>query len=201
MLVVLSLLQAQRRWIERLAGLMNRAAGWLYVVCAFFVTFDVIGRKFFGISSKATVELTGYMLAFGIAWGLTDALATRAHIRVDVLVTRLPVRLRVYMHALALGFLAVLSFFLVWRCWAVVHDSWLFGARDSSALTTPLIIPQGLWALGITVFFLLALVMLLEVVVSLVLGQAERVDRLLGPRTVDEETAEALGAAAMAGRG
>jgi TRAP-type C4-dicarboxylate transport system permease small subunit len=198
--MTVGVLDLSREWIERLGHLMSAAAGWLFVVCAFFVSADVIGRKFFGISSQATVEVTGYMLAFGIAWGLTDALTTRSHIRVDVLVMRLPVGLRAYMHVLALAFLAVLNLFLAWRCWAVVNESWLFGARDSSALSTPLIIPQGLWTLGITVFFLLSVVLLLEVTLLLVLGERERIDRLLGARTVEEETAEALDAAGVAPR-
>ncbi len=179
---------------------MSCVAGWLFVVAALFVTFDVVSRKFFGFSSQATVELTGYMLAFGIAWGLTDALTTRSHIRVDVLLVRLPLWARAYMHALALAFLVFLGIFLVWRCWAVVGDAWLFGARDSSALATPLIIPQGLWVLGITIFFVLAAVMFLEVLFLLVLGRREQIERLLGPRTLQEETAEALEAARMAGR-
>jgi len=195
---MLVLLDRLRVAVERLGYLMGCAAGWLFVVCAFFVTADVLGRKFLGISSKATVEVTGYMLAFGIAWGLTDALTTRAHIRVDVLVTRLPAWVRVYMHGLALLFLVLLNIFLAWRGWAVVGESWLFWARDSSALATPLVIPQGLWALGITVFAVLAALMLLEVMLWLALGQPERIERLLGPRTLAEETAEALHAAGMA---
>jgi len=197
---VLAVLDRLRAWIERVGYVMGCAAGWLFVVCAFFISVDVLGRKFFGVSSKATVELTGYMLAFGIAWGLTDALTTRVHIRVDVLVTRMPQGLRAYMHALALAFLVVLNFFFVWRGWAVVGESWMFGAHDSSAITTPLIIPQGLWAAGMTVFLFLSVTMLLEVIVLLVLGERERVDRLLGARTLAEETAEALEAAAIATR-
>jgi TRAP-type C4-dicarboxylate transport system permease small subunit len=195
---VLALVEALRRGIERAGAVMNAVAGWIFVAAAFFITVDVVGRKFFGVSSQATVEVTGYMLAFGIAWGLADALATRSHIRVDVLVTRLPLGVRAWMHALALAFLVVLGFFLAWRCWAVVGDSWLFGARDSSALNTPLIVPQGLWALGITVFFLLTVVTLAGVLLRLVRGEREQVDRLLGSRTLEEETAEALEAAGMA---
>lgn len=197
---MLALLGRLRCGIERVGHVMGCAAGWLFVFCSFFITADVLGRKFFGVSSKATVELTGYMLAFGIAWGLTDALTTRAHIRVDVLVTRMPQGLRVYMHALALVFLVILNFFFVWRGWAVVEESWMFGAHDSSAITTPLVIPQGLWAAGMTVFFLLSVTMLFEVIALLSLGERERVERLLGPRTLQEETAEALEAAAMAPR-
>jgi TRAP-type C4-dicarboxylate transport system permease small subunit len=177
---------------------MSDAAGWVYVACALFVSFDVLARKFLGVSSRATVEITGYMLAFGIAWGLADALTTRGHIRVDVLVVRMPLRLRAWMHALALAFLVTLAFFFVWRAWAVVGDSWEFGAQDSSALTIPLVLPQGLWAIGITAFSVLTTLLFIEVVVLLALGRRGDVDRLLGPRTVAEEADEAIEAAGLA---
>src|SRR5262249_42163647 len=193
----LAVLDRPRAANERFGHLMNDIAGWLFVVCALFVSFDLLAREFFSISSRATVELTGYMLAFGIAWGLCDALTTRAHIRVDVLVTRMPLRLRAFMHALALAFLAVLAFFFVWRGWAVVYDSWEFGAHDSSALTIPLVVPQALWAVGITVFFALTVLMLAEVVILLTLGRRAEVDRMLGPRTLVEEAEEALEAAGL----
>jgi TRAP-type C4-dicarboxylate transport system permease small subunit len=192
-----AILDRLRVSLDRLGGLLNVAAGWLFIVCSLFVTFDVVGRKFFGISSKATVELTGYMLALGIAWGLTEALTSRAHIRVDVLVSKMPLGVRAWMHALALTFLGVLGFFLSWRAWAVVQDSWDFNTHDSSALSVPLAYPQGAWALGITLFFALTLVMWLEVLVLLALGRSDVIDRLLGPRTLQEEASEALEAAHM----
>lgn len=191
-------LERVRFSLDRVARLMNAAAGWLFIVCALFVTFDVLGRKFFSISSKATVELTGYMLAFGVAWGLTEALTSRAHIRVDVLVTRMPLAIRAWMHALALTFLGILGFFLTWRAWAMVHDSWDLDSHDSSALAIPLIYPQGAWALGITVFFALIVVMWLEVVALLARRRGDVVDHLLGARTLQEEAAEAVEAAHMA---
>ena len=192
-----ALLQRQRHAVEIAARVMNDVAGWLFVFCALFVTFDVLARKFFAFSSRATVELTGYMLAFGIAWGLADALTTRAHIRVDVLVTRMPMRVRVWMHALALAFLVVLAFVFAWRGWAVVRDSWEFGARDSSALTIPLIVPQGLWAFGISVFFIVATLLFVEIVVLLALRRWSDVDALLGARTLIEEADEAIEAAGL----
>jgi TRAP-type mannitol/chloroaromatic compound transport system permease small subunit len=194
---LLGLLGRLRAANEHVGRLMNDAAGWLFVVCALFVSFDVLARKFLNVSSRATVELTGYMLAFGLAWGLCDALTTRAHIRVDVLVTRMPLRVRVWMHGLALAFLAVLAFFFMWRAWAVVHDSWEFNTHDSSALTIPLVVPQALWALGITAFFVLTLLMLAEAVILLTLGRRAEVDRMLGPRTLTEEAEEALEAAGL----
>lgn len=194
---VLGLLGCLREANERLGRVMNDVAGWLFVVCSLFVSFDVIARKFLNVSSRATVELTGYMLAFGIAWGLCDALTTRAHIRVDVLVTKMPLGIRAWMHGLALAFLVLLAFFFMWRGWAVVYDSWEFGAHDSSALTIPLVVPQALWAFGITVFFVLTVLMLAEVVILLTLGRRSEVDAMLGARTLEEEAEEALEAAGL----
>ncbi|MDB5383221.1 MAG: hypothetical protein JWO26_2853, partial [Rhodospirillales bacterium] len=90
---------------------MAHIAGWNYVACALFITFDIVGRSLFGFSSQATVEITGYMLAGGIAWGLAHTLAKRAHIRVDVLVNRLPPRRRAWLHILSLALLLGLAVF------------------------------------------------------------------------------------------
>ncbi len=76
----------------RAAAVMAHLAGWNYVLCALFITGDIVIRNLPGVSSAATVEITGYMLAVGIAWSLAHALATCAHIRVDLLANRLPQR-------------------------------------------------------------------------------------------------------------
>jgi TRAP-type C4-dicarboxylate transport system permease small subunit len=104
-------------------------------------------------------------------------------------------------HALALALLTFVSVLFAWRGWAVVVESWEFGAKDTSALSIPLILPQGLWALGLTAFCALPVVMLLEVILLLVLGRRDGVDRLLGPRSIAEETEEMLEAAGIAESG
>ncbi len=177
---------------------MNYVAGWNYILCAAFITIDVLCRNFGGFSSSATTEITSYMLAFGIAWGLAHALATRSHIRVDVLVNRLPIGLRQYLHAFALLLLTGLSLFIAWCAWHLVGESILFNAKDTSALAIPLVIPQGLWAIGITMLAVFAVVLLLEVVCLLATGNAAEIDKLLGPRGYQEETQEALEAVGLA---
>jgi len=177
---------------------MNYVAGWNYILCAAFITIDVLCRNFGGFSSSATTEITSYMLAFGIAWGLAHALATRSHIRIDVLVNRLPIGLRQYLHGFALLLLTGLSLFIAWCAWGLVGESILFNAKDTSALAIPLVIPQGLWAIGITMLAVFAVVLLLEVVCLLATGNAAEIDKLLGPRGYQEETQEALEAVGLA---
>lgn len=179
---------------------MNRCAGWVYIGAALFITFDVLARQFLGFSSKSTVELTGYMLAVGIAWGLGFSLVERVHVRIDVLINRLPLRLRKYLHALALLMLAVFAGFLAWASITLVRESMEFRATDLSPLSVPLALPQGLWALGICVFFVLTVLMVIEVAILLARNDGEAVDRLLGPRSYEEETQEALEAVAAAKR-
>jgi TRAP-type C4-dicarboxylate transport system permease small subunit len=163
-----------------------------------FITFDVVSRRFFGFNSQATTEISSYLLAFGIAWGLAHALTLKGHIRVDVFIQRLPSLPRACLHALALLFLAVLAWLLARRSYDVVAESIEFNARDISAASIPLVIPQGLWAFGIGVFFLLVVLRLLAVALLLATGRYEAVNEQLGPRTIEDETEEALEASGIA---
>ena len=187
-----------RQGVSRLAAVMATLAGWNYVACALFITADIIGRSVFGVSSTATVEVTGYMLAGGIAWALAHTLARRAHIRVDVWVNRLPLRLRAWLHLLSLLLLGGFAAFCAWAAWELVDESLLFDAHDNSALRVPLVLPQGLWAFGIIAFCAMIGVLLLESLLALLAGRPEELDRLLGSRTLEDETAEALEALEMA---
>ena len=177
---------------------MGYGAGWGFVLCAFFITFDVLARRFLGFSTQATTEITGYLLAFGIAWGLAHALTTRSHIRIDVVADRLPARIRQPLHIASLAALAVFVAFVAKGALDVVEESLLFGATDISVLRTPLWIPQGLWAFGIGVFLLLILLMLVESALLVLAGRGAEAEAQLHARTFDDETAEALEAVGAA---
>ena len=190
-----------RIWVAAVAAVMAHIAGWNYILCACFITFDIVARSFFGFSSKATVEVTGYMLAGGIAWALAHTLARRAHIRVDVFMMRLPLGLRAWLHLFSLTLLLGLGIFFAWSALELVDESTLFNAHDNSALRIEMIWPQGIWAFGIISFAVMALVLMLEASLSILAGEPEALDSLLGSRTLQDETEEALEAVAMAHEG
>lgn len=193
--------RALRRGVGVVASVMAHVAGWTYIACALFITFDIVARTFLGFSSQATVEVTGYMLAAGIAWALAHTLIRRAHIRVDVFANRLPVRLRAPLHILSLLLLTALGALIAWSAWELVDESALFNAHDNSALRIELVWPQGIWAFGISAFVICCVVLLLEAVLALAAGQGAALDGLLGSRTLEDETEEALEAVAMAHEG
>jgi TRAP-type C4-dicarboxylate transport system permease small subunit len=180
--------------VAALARLMGIVAGWGFVLCAFFITFEVLARSVLRVSTQSTTEITGYMLAFGLSWGLGHALTERSHVRIDMLVNRLPQPVRVPLHLLSLLALAVFIGFVANGAWDLVDESLLFNATDISLLRTPLAIPQGLWAFGLIVFLLLILCMLLENLLLALLGQPGEVERNLSSRSYDEEAQEALDA-------
>ena len=190
-----------RIWVAAVAAVMAHIAGWNYILCACFITFDIVARSFFGFSSKATVEVTGYMLAAGIAWALAHTLARRAHIRVDVFMMRLPLGLRAWLHLFSLTLLLGLGIFFAWAALELVDESALFNAHDNSALRIEMIWPQGIWAFGLISFAVMALVLMLEASLSILAGEPEALDTLLGSRTLQDETEEALEAIAMAHEG
>lgn len=181
-----------RRILEFIAHGMIMVAGWAYLATAVFITGDVVTRAFFGFSSGATTEISGYLLAFGISWSLAHTLAERAHIRIDLLVNKAPLGLRVWMHLLALLALAGLVAILCWSAANVIQETLLFNAHDLSALHIPMIVPQGLWAIGFFAFAVFAAVLTLEVVVLLALGRPAEIDALMHPFDANEESAEAI---------
>ncbi|NKC29612.1 TRAP transporter small permease subunit [Falsiroseomonas selenitidurans] len=181
-----------RRAIAALSSLMGLVAGWGFVLCAFFIAFEVLARSLLRFSTQSTTEVSGYMLAFGMAWGLGHALNTRSHVRIDMLVNRLPQKLRIWLHLLSLLLLGVLMAFVAKGAWDLVDESLLFGATDISLLRTPLAIPQGLWAFGLVVFLLLIAAMLLENLLLAIAGQADQLERNLSSRGYVEEAEEAL---------
>jgi TRAP-type C4-dicarboxylate transport system permease small subunit len=181
-----------RSLVARLGTAMGYLAGWGFILCAGFITFDVLARRFFGFSSQSTTEITGYALAFGISWGLAHALTARAHVRIDILINRVPPAVRYPMHLLSLAAFAVFVGFVAWGAYELVDESLLFGATDISLLRTPLWLPQGLWAAGIGVFLLLILLMLAETTLLVLAGRGAEAEAQLHARTYDEEAEEAL---------
>lgn len=185
---------AVRRVMDRVSRFMGLVAGWAFVACAVLIGVEVLIRNAFGLSTQSTTELSGYLLAFGISWGLAHALATRNHVRIDVVLNALPLRARALLHVVALVILFVFAAFVAYGAVELARESWDFGATDISLLRMPLVIPQGLWAGGLCVFVVLIGLMLAEALLLLASGEARRIDALYGPRTYEEEAQEALDA-------
>ena len=82
-------------WISQRAMFV---AGFCYLLITLLICFDIAARQLLGFSTEATIELTGYLMAIGMSWGLAGTLFERGHVRIDVLVQRIPLHIRVWLH-------------------------------------------------------------------------------------------------------
>jgi TRAP-type mannitol/chloroaromatic compound transport system permease small subunit len=154
--------------IERLAGIaqhVSRYAAWAcgYAVlgCAALIGVDIVLRKLFAISLAGTDEISGYVLVVTFAWSAAWALFRDAHIRIDVISSRLPPGPRRVFDLIALASLVGVAGLLAWQAWGVLAESLRLGAVSNTPLRVPLWLPQGLWVLGLLVFALSAVILLI----------------------------------------
>ena len=173
-------------------------AGFCYLLITVLICFDIFARQLLGFSTEATIELTGYLMAVGMSWGLAGTLFERGHVRIDVLVQRMPLRVRVWLHLASLFALVVSTGFYVYGAVSIAKDSFAFNATDLTTLRTPLVLPQGIWAAGFVLLLLAALALALRSIGQLMRGDLDAMDRALMARTYEDEAAETLDAVAQA---
>jgi TRAP-type mannitol/chloroaromatic compound transport system permease small subunit len=153
---------------RRLLGFLDRVSTWMaylggafLLLISFYITADVLGRKFVGVSSMATDEVGGYGLAVGGLWALAFCLATGAHVRIDILLPHFPARLREVLNYTALLLLTAFAAIVAWYVWKLTVESFTTDARAMSFLRTPLALPQTCMALGFTLLTVQGAVMFL----------------------------------------
>lgn len=158
--------------VDLLATGMAYVSGALFLLASFYITLDVIGRKFFHISSAVTDEIGGYALALGGMWALAYTLRTGGHVRIDILLPHLSRRVQALLNYAAVALMVLFAFMVALYTWRLALDSFAGSAKAMSFIQTPLFLPQSLMAFGFTVLTLEAIVILVVgLVESLRLGR------------------------------
>jgi TRAP-type C4-dicarboxylate transport system permease small subunit len=186
------------RALEWVAGRAMSVAGWCYLLITILICFDIGARRLLGFSTEATTEVTGYLMAIGMSWGLAGTLFERGHVRIDVLVQKLPLGARVWLHFASLLALLAATAFFVYGAFSLARDSFELGSTDLSTLRTPLAVPQGLWAAGLALLLLAVIAVCARSLRLIAGGHAAEADRMLMSRTYEDEAAETLEAVAEA---
>jgi len=158
------------------------------------ICYGVFLRYVLGASTVWQTELAVYFLMFAAFVGGAYGLKHGDHVKLDVVVNRLPGRARLLVNlvAAALGFLfvaiiGVLSFELWW-------DAVQTGRRSSTAWNIPLGYPYFMLPLGMTLMALQYLVIVAEILRRFISGEAsgpmpgegEDIVEETGVRTSDE---------------
>ena len=166
---------AASRWSARLGGAV-------ILLSALLVTAEVVLRN---LPATQTVtlhsfDLTHWGFAAAVAFGFAHALASRAHIRIDVLYALGPLWLRAGLDALSMLAMAAMASVMAWHAWGVVLTSLRLGARPNSTLDVPLALPQGIWAVGLTWFAAVAVLLAAVALVRLATGRLDALHRAAG---------------------
>lgn len=168
------------------------AAGLLILLgCGALITIDVITRAIFRRGMVESFELSGYALAGAVGLGLAFTVTSKSNIRVDILLDVLPAWLRRPLDLLAAVVLAVVAVALAWHAWGTVAQSWGMGARSVSTLQTPMVIPQGVWWVGIAWFAVVAVLWPVHALLRWLAGDLAGADARIGSLRVTDEIEQA----------
>lgn len=168
------------RWLAWIGGAM-------LLLCALLVSLDVVFRAALKVTFFESFELSTYAFAIATAMGMSYALVSRAHIRIEVLYMLLVPRTRGWFDFIAYAVLALCTGVLLYWCSQVVVGNYQSGARSNSSLAVPLAIPQVIWLVGLAWFALLALLYSLHGLILCLRGQTEQAHRDLGVASLEEE--------------
>jgi TRAP-type C4-dicarboxylate transport system permease small subunit len=168
------------------------AGGWALLGLSVLVGIDVIGRKLFNISVQGSDEIGGYVMAATCAFGFSYTLKERSHIRLNILLPRMPMTLRVVGNLFAYTLFTAFAYMMFWRATAVLRETILFKAVAPTPLETPLVIPQAVWSAGLLWFSLVLTIYLFEMI-TLVLGKKspELITRF-GVESLEGETSHTI---------
>ena len=178
--------------VETISRFLAWVSGGLILACAFLVTLDVVTRKLFRVTYFESVELSQYAFGISIALSLGFALTQKSHIRIDAAYMLLSRGWRAVLDILAVVAMTGLAALFAYYTWSVTMQSFnmpgrVLGAASASSLQFPLVIPQGLWSIGFSWFFLVCVYYLIRSAWSLIRWDLSAVDSLVGiPSAVSE---------------
>ena len=128
--------------IDRVTGIVGRAAAWLALVMVLVGAFNAVARYLgryigFNLSSNVYLELQWYLFSMLFLLGAAWVLRENAHVRVDVLYARVSTRAQSLINILGTLLLLVpFSAFVLWVSTPVVRSSWMIreGSPDPGGL-------------------------------------------------------------------
>jgi TRAP-type C4-dicarboxylate transport system permease small subunit len=168
------------RWLAWIGG----AA---LLLSAGLISLDVVFRALWKVTYFESFELSTYAFAIATAMGMSYALMTRAHIRIELLYTALPSKWRAWLDVWSYTGLSVVSIALVYWCALAVLGNWQSGARSNSSLSIPLVLPQGLWLVGLAWLALMSSLYAVFGLVRCLRGRTVDANRMLGIASLEDE--------------
>jgi hypothetical protein len=87
--------------------------------------------------------------------------------------------------------LAVIALALAWYCWGTLAQSHAMSAKSVSSMQVPMVLPQGIWWVGLFWFAAMAVVVPIQAMIRLARGDVAGFDTTIGSLRVAEEIEQA----------
>ena len=140
---------------------MRAALDFLYAVCGYLAAIclagigalilaQIIGR-FFGILVPSANEIAGFLMAASSFLALAYSFRAGSHIRVNLVLLRLPVAARRIADIICLAAGTILSGYFAWFTWVLVQDSIRYKEVADGLVRIPLAVPQSALLAGLVV--------------------------------------------------
>ncbi|MGQ7846241.1 TRAP transporter small permease subunit [Granulosicoccus sp. 3-233] len=178
--------------MDRLATWISRLFGWALLFLSAFVALETLLRKLFNTSLQGADELGGYILALGASLAFIVAMIDRAHIRIDVLHARFPLRLQALIDWLSVISLGVIGLFFLYVGWFVITDTLEYRSTAATPWRTPLIWPQSAWYAGLVVFALCSFVLAGRATRLFLSADYTQLAREFNPKSAQDDLSEEL---------
>jgi TRAP-type C4-dicarboxylate transport system permease small subunit len=123
-------------------------AGASLIAIAVCVLIQILAR-FVGLVVPWTAEFAGYAMAASTFLALASTFNAGGHIRVDLLLAHLPVRVRHWAEVLSLVLGNFVVGYFAWYVVVMTWESYLFNDVGQGTFPVPLWIPQAFMALGV----------------------------------------------------
>ena len=167
--------------LRRLNRIIALLVGVVLLACAGLVIVDITMRKL-GASLGGTDEISGYVMAIAVAWGMAYTLLELGHVRIDLLRNRVVSRGRVIFDLIAMLSLAITVSLIAIKGWPVLARSLANSSKANTPLETPLALVQTPWLAGWIWFAIVAWLTFVAAIILLVQKNFSAADEAIGTR-------------------
>ena len=164
------------RKVNRLVAI---AVGIMYFLCVAIVLLDIVLRRL-GSSLGGTDEISGYVMAIGVVWGMAFTLIELAHVRIDFLRALAKEKGRVIFDLFAMFCLASTVSIISLQSWPVLATTLKNNSTANTPLETPLAWVQIPWFAGWAWFAIVSWLIFIAVLMLFAKGQFQKIESTIG---------------------
>jgi TRAP-type C4-dicarboxylate transport system permease small subunit len=156
------------------AFLSGEVQGWLLFLMMILVLVDVTTRYILQNPLSLAEEYGAYMLVAITCMGLAFAWKEGSHVRIEMLVKRLPDRMCQWLRLVTLLMAFVFTIIMILASYEMVSLSFMFGTRSGSWTRTPIAYPQIPVIIGSVLLFLQLIAEILRLIRSFKPAKGEK---------------------------